>query len=149
MNSKIIEWINNAYFNDKVNNRFERFLEPTLEKIDNGFAVVSMKVLDRHLNLHKITHGGVLASLADLTMGLSCVSCMKRVVTTDMSISFINNVPKGSYIKAVARVDHNGSRMMRTTCEIFDEDGRLLVKTIGSFFVLGKLDENSFNEFLS
>lgn len=145
MDTELIEFLNNAYFKESDLAIFEKFLKPTLEKLEEGLAVVKMEVIDDHLNLHRMVHGGVLATLADFTMGIAAITHNKSIVTTDMSISYIKNVTSGKAIEAVGSVTHNGNKMIRTTCDIFDEGGNLLVKAIGSYFVLGELDLNSFN----
>jgi len=141
MNNEVYKLINEAYFKEKKTKRFLSVLKPVVEDLDIGRAKISMVVETNHLNLHDIVHGGVLASLADLTMGIACISCMKKVVTTDMSISYIGNVSVGEKISALAKVVQNGKRMMCTNCEIYDERGKILVQAIASFYVLDDLKE--------
>ena len=104
MDTKLIEFLNNAYFKESDLAIFEKFLKPTLEKLEEGLAVVKMEVIDDHLNLHRMVHGGVLATLADFTMGIAAITHNKSIVTTDMSISYIKNVTSGKAIEAVGSV---------------------------------------------
>lgn len=140
MNKELYDYINESYFKQTKIPIFEHFLKPELIKLEEGYAEVKMKVKEDHLNLHRIIHGGVLASIADLTMGTACLSFYKSIVTTEMSLSFVRSVSEGSVITAKATVDNNGNNLMRTTCNIYNEEGKLLLKAMGSFFVLGELN---------
>ena len=145
MDNKIYNFINESYFKQKRLPVFEHFIKPELISVDTGRVEVKMTVREEHLNLHRITHGGVLFALADLTMGLACISHYKSIVTTDMNIQYIKNVNAGKTIKAIGIVENNGNSLMRTSCNIYDEDGRLLIRSSGSYFVLGELDMDAFN----
>lgn len=140
MNKELYNYINESYFKQTRIPIFEHFLKPELIKLEEGYAEVTMKVREDELNLHGIIHGGILASLADLTMGTACLSFYKSIVTTEMSLSFIRSVSEGSIITAKATVDNNGNNLMRTTCNIYNEEGKLLLKAIATFFILGPLD---------
>lgn len=142
MTEKFYKHIENTYFSNRVEPYFLDVLQPNLIKLSEGNVEISMRVEDIHTNFHRITHGGVLASLVDLTMGISCMSFNKSVVTTDLSLSYIKNVTKGNTIKAVGKVESNGNKLMRVSCKIYDEKDNLLVSAIGSFFVLGTILEN-------
>jgi acyl-CoA thioesterase len=75
-------------------------------------------------------------------MGISCVTMGKRVVTIDMSISYIKGAPVGSTITAIGRVISSGKTIMRTVGEIFNEQ-QLLVRSQASYFVTGTFDEET------
>ena len=58
-----------------------------------GEVTVAMDVLDRHVNLQGLVHGGMLAILADTACGLSIRSAMEAGrlhVTTDMDIHYLH-----------------------------------------------------------
>lgn len=140
MNTELFNYINETYFKQTAVPIFEHFLKPELVKLEEGYAEVMMKVKEDHLNLHRIIHGGVLSSLADLTMGTACLSFKKSIVTTEMSVSFIKVVGAGSVLTAKAIVDNNGKNLMRTSCNIYNEEGKLILKSIATFFILGPLN---------
>ncbi|MCK9470826.1 MAG: PaaI family thioesterase [Bacilli bacterium] len=140
MDNKIFDFINKTYFMQDNLPIFEDFIEPKLIKVEEGFAEVSVEVKESHLNLHRITHGGVLSTLADITMGTACIAYGKSIVTAEMSMSFIRGANAGQVITAKAKVDNNGNNLMRTSCNIYDDNGKLLLSAIGSFFVLGELE---------
>lgn len=139
MDRKLFEYINEKYFKNKNHVTFDDFLKINLSNLEEGYAELEMTVEEEHLNLIKIVHGGILASIADIAMGIACISCKKKVVTTEMNISYVRSVGVNSKLIAKASVDNNGNNLMRTSCSVFSEDGKLLVKAMGTFFVTGAL----------
>jgi acyl-CoA thioesterase len=54
-----------------------------------GRAVLRMEVRERHLNGHKICHGGFIFTLADSTFAFACNSRNKVTVAAGCSIEFL------------------------------------------------------------
>jgi len=118
----------------------ENFLNFQIVEILEGKITYRTKIIDKHCNVYGYVHGGTLASIADVVMGVSCATLGKRIVTLDMSISYIKNVCVGSILTAVGEVISNGNNIMRGECKIFDEQHQLLVQSHGSYFVIGNHD---------
>ncbi|SHJ43920.1 PaaI family thioesterase [Lutispora thermophila] len=116
----------------------ENFLEIQLEELQVGKSIYKIKTSQKHSNIYGTVHGGTLASVCDTAMGTSCTTYGKRVVTIDMNISYIKSAPKESTLTAVGKVISNGRTIMRAVCEIFDEQGQLIVKSQASFYVTGE-----------
>jgi acyl-CoA thioesterase len=114
MDRKLFEYINEKYFKNKNHVTFDDFLKINLSNLEEGYAELEMTVEEEHLNLIKIVHGGILASIADIAMGIACISCKKKVVTTEMNISYVRSVGVNSKLIAKASVDNNGNNLMRT-----------------------------------
>lgn len=120
------------------------FVEKLMIKVDTvemGRVVLWMDVEYLHINYYHIAHGGALMSLADTSMGATCLSCNKKVVTQSFSMNFVKAAPMGKRVIAVGRVLHNGSRTMTCETELINEEGQLLCKASGSFFVIGTFTE--------
>src|SRR6202166_87967 len=69
-----------------------------LEKAERGRAVFRMTVLERHKQIHRVVHGGVLAMLADTAGGFAAFLAAPvgaRVVTIEMKINFLEAVEDG------------------------------------------------------
>jgi len=115
----------------------ENFLDFQIVDISEGKITYRTKITDKHCNVYGYVHGGTLASIADVVMGVSCATLGKRIVTTDMSISYIKNVCVGSILTAVGEVISNGNNIMRGECKILDEQQQLLVQSQASYFVIG------------
>lgn len=123
----------------------ENFLQLEVDEIEEGKVKYSMKVIDRHCNIYGFVHGGTLASISDVVMGVSCLTLGKRIVTTDMGISYIKNVSAGSTITAVGEVISDGKTIMRAVGMIFDENQQLLVSSHASYYVIGEFSQNDYN----
>jgi uncharacterized protein (TIGR00369 family) len=105
-----------------------------------GEVTVAMEVLDRHLNLQGLVHGGMLAILADTACGLSIRSAMESGrlhVTTDMDIHYLAPARPGRLFgrgKAI-RV---GRSLAFAEASIEDADGKLLARAQSRFSVSGR-----------
>lgn len=105
-----------------------------------GEVTVAMDVLDRHLNLQGLVHGGMLAILADTACGLSIRAAMEAGrlhVTTDMDIHFLAPAKPGrifGYGKAI-RV---GRSLAFAEASIEDAEGKLLARAQSRFSVSGR-----------
>jgi acyl-CoA thioesterase len=121
----------------------ENFLDLKVVELSEGKITYSTKIADRHSNFYGFVHGGTLASISDIAMGMSCVTLGKRVVTIDMSISYIKNAPTGSILTAVGQVISNGKTIMRAAGEIYHGE-QMLIRSQASYFVTGEFTQNDF-----
>src|ERR1700758_3032171 len=72
----------------------------------HGRVKMSMRVDERHLQVHGVVHGGILAALADTAGGLAAyMACPRgaRVATIEMKINYLENV-EGGTVTAEAEV---------------------------------------------
>ncbi len=109
-----------------------------LVKAERGRAVFRMPVLDLHKQIHRVVHGGVLATLADTAGGFAAFLAApsgSRVVTIEMKINFLEAVEHGE-IKADARVLRQGRTTSVVDCDVTDQDGRLVSKALMTFSIL-------------
>ncbi len=121
----------------------ESFLGLQIGEVQEGKITLSAKIKDLHSNFYGSVHGGTLASISDVAMGIACVTLGKRVVTIDMSVSYIKNAPTGSTLTAVGEVISNGRTIMRAVGEIYHGD-QFLVRSQASYFVTGDFTENNY-----
>jgi len=105
-----------------------------------GEVTVAMDVLDRHVNLQGLVHGGMLAILADTACGLSIRSAMEAGrlhITTDMDIHYLAPARPGRLFghgKAI-RV---GRSLAFAEASIEDAEGKLLARAQSRFSVSGR-----------
>ena len=108
-----------------------------LAKAERGRAVFTMPVLDKHKQIHRVVHGGVLAMLADTAGGFAAFLASpagSRVVTIEMKINFLEGVEHGE-IRADARVLRQGKTTSVVDCDVKDAVGRLVSKALMTFSV--------------
>jgi uncharacterized protein (TIGR00369 family) len=104
---------------------------------DRGRVVFRMPVLDLHKQVHRVVHGGVVATLADTAGGFASFLAAppgSRVATIEMKINFLEAVADGE-IKAEARVLRLGRTTSVVDCNVTDQDGRLVAKALMTFSV--------------
>src|SRR5215469_2473592 len=109
-----------------------------------GRVKMSMRVDERHLQVHGVVHGGVLAALADTAGGLATyMACPRgtRVATIEMKINYLEAV-EGGTVTADARVVRRGRHIAVVDCDVHGDDGTLVGKALMTFFV-GPFPTNS------
>jgi uncharacterized protein (TIGR00369 family) len=107
----------------------------SLESLEKGHVVFSMRVKPRHKQVHGVVHGGVLATVADTVAAIAVYTTVLKgteIATVEMKINFLEAVP-GGRIKAEARVLRTGRNFVVTECEIYKADGTLAAKALLTF----------------
>lgn len=114
-----------------------------LAEAEPGRVILRMRVGKRHLQVHGVVHGGVLAALADTAGGLATYMALPmrhRVATIEMKINYLEAV-EGGTVEAEARVIRRGKHVAVVDCDIRDQNKRLVGKALMTFFV-GPFREN-------
>jgi uncharacterized protein (TIGR00369 family) len=109
-----------------------------LDSIGDGKAVMSLRVMDRHKQIHGVVHGGILASLADTAGAMAAYPMLPkgtRLATVEMSINYLEAVDRGPII-AEARVLRIGRSLAVAECEVKDADGKLAAKAMLTFAIM-------------
>ena len=119
----------------------ENFLGLQFVRLEEGRVTLTALIEQKHCNLYGFVHGGTLSSISDIAMGVACMSQGKRVVTIDMSVSYIKNAPSGSELTAIGTVISSGRTIMRAVGEIYCGE-QLLVRSQASYYVTGDFSEN-------
>jgi uncharacterized protein (TIGR00369 family) len=104
---------------------------------ERGKVVLRMRVSKKHLQVHGVVHGGVLAALADTAGGLATYMTAPRgtrVATIEMKINYLEAVEAGS-VTAEAIVVRIGRHVAVVDCDISDDAHRLVGKALMTFFV--------------
>ncbi len=107
----------------------------SLESLEKGRVVFSMRVKPRHKQLHGVVHGGVLATLADTVAAIAAYTTVRKgtnIATVELKINFLEPVP-GGRIRAEGRVLRTGRNFVVTECEIYLENGSLAAKALLTF----------------
>jgi len=101
-------------------------------------ATLGLELLPRHLNNASNMHGGVMATLMDVAMGLCGTwepdPAERRVaLTLSMNINFSAPGAVGSRIRAVARCRSGGHKVFMASCDLLDDNDRLIAFGEGVF----------------
>jgi uncharacterized protein (TIGR00369 family) len=101
-------------------------------------VTITCPIENKHLNLRKDVHGGVIAALADTATGIAFSlheGILVSSATVDLDIKFIKAAKTGTLI-ARPRVLRRGNRLGFVECEITDDNGILIAKASGTFAIM-------------
>lgn len=89
-------------------------------------------------------HGGIIASIIDTGMGMTCAAFSNKYVsTTDLSVSYLKPMMGTKYIVRV-ELTQAGSRMIRCLAKVSDaETGMLCATGMGSFILGGDREKGA------
>lgn len=101
-------------------------------------AVIGLTLQKRHLNNASNLHGGVVASLLDVAMGLCGTHSEdpeeRRVaITLSMNVNYSAPSGEGSKVRAVATCRKQGHKIFMASCDLLDENDTLLAFGEGVF----------------
>ncbi|HNW44710.1 MAG TPA: PaaI family thioesterase [Elusimicrobiales bacterium] len=134
---KHLAWIREYFRKSSRTDVLENFLGLRITKLAKGRCECAMKAVERHGNIYGTVHGGTLAAVADFAMGVACVTAGKRVVTIDMSVSYLKGAPARTRLRAEGEVICAGRRLMRAEGRIYG-GGELLARSQASYYVTGE-----------
>jgi uncharacterized protein (TIGR00369 family) len=132
------------------NSPFTEWFGAELVEAKEGSVSVGLDLEPHHLNPGGIIHGGVIASLLDIAIGLSLRTQLPiefAHVTTQLNISYLKPCREGRVV-ATGQAIHQGRRTGYGEAELRDSRDRLLSRATGSFLIfpmsdVGKLGAHS------
>jgi uncharacterized protein (TIGR00369 family) len=109
-----------------------------LQVWERDYAEVTLQLEAKHLNRNGGPHGGLLATLIDTACGYAGVHCTvpgnhRRALTLSLTTQFIGRADPGSTLTAIGRKIGGGRQIFFASCEIRDQNGRLIAQGEGSF----------------
>ena len=109
-----------------------------LVRWDDEEAEVVMTVERQHLNRSGTLHGGMLGTIIDAACGYAGVWApegedLKSAVTLQLSLQFIAAAKEGQTLTARAKRTGGGRTIFFSTCEVTDEEGRVIGRGEGTF----------------
>ena len=109
----------------------------SVEHAAAGEVRLRWKARPDHRNLQGLVHGGILATLVDITMGLAVrtvVGPMRRHVTIDLHVQYLRPARPGR-LEALGSVVRVGTHVGFAEGSVMDAAGRLLVRASGTYSV--------------
>jgi uncharacterized protein (TIGR00369 family) len=113
-----------------------------VERASPGEVRLSWTARDEHRNLQGLVHGGVLATLVDMAMGLAVrtvVGETRRHVTIEMTVHYLRPAAPGK-LHAVGTTQRVGRRIAFADGTVFDSNDRILVRATGAYSVTADRD---------
>jgi uncharacterized protein (TIGR00369 family) len=101
---------------------------------------LGMRVETRHCNSRGLVHGGLLATIADLTLGYNTGAAGTndehgKLITASLNIDFVASAKIGDWLSATAEVVSRGKRLGFANCYIAVE-GKRVARASGVFAVI-------------
>lgn len=92
---------------------------PFYVRDDGGNLVWGLRIEERHANRRGFAHGGILATLADVTLGHTAAMSQQppaMAVTVNLTTDFAGSARIGDWVEARADVQKVGRRVVFANC---------------------------------
>lgn len=122
--------MDNDFLKNVRNDRFAQLLGIEILDVRPGYALVELKIEDKHKNGINIVQGGAIFTLADYAFAAASNADGSTTVGINSSISYFK-APQGACIRAEAREEHKNRKICGYKVEIKDEDGTLIASFSG------------------
>ncbi|CUR48327.1 PaaI family thioesterase [Alloalcanivorax xenomutans] len=104
-------------------------------------VVLGLNVVEKHLNLGNVIHGGVLATLLDVSGACSGTYCpypgrVRKALTLSLTTTFTGQAGPG-LVRAIGVKRAGGNRIFNSSMEVLDANDRLLAFGEGTFRLRG------------
>lgn len=120
-------------------NHFGRLLGMDFKIISDGRLEYYITINKNHLATPMAAHGGLIAALIDGALGVCALSSVykenKVISTVEYKTNFLNPALLNDELKAVAKVEQKGKRIVVVTCDVFavNRNNTLIAKALGTF----------------
>jgi len=112
----------------------------TVDKVREGFSMLSMEVRPEMLNGHGVCHGGFIFALADTAFAYACNSRDSVNLAQSCSIEFISPARAGERLAATARQHFQANRTGLYDVTVRRADGEVVAEFRGrSYRVRGRI----------
>ena len=109
---------------------FNALVGPLYERRQPGKELsVGLRIEEKHTNSRGICHGGVLATLADLSLGYAMHAKLDgkaAYVTAHLAVDYAGAAKAGDWIEAVVEIQRLGSRLAFANCYLVCGDRRIV-----------------------
>ena len=130
---------NNLIENYITHNHFGKLLGMEFKIISDGQLEYYITINKNHLATPLAAHGGLIAALIDGALGVAALSSVykenKVISTVEYKTNFLNPALLNDELKAVAKVDQKGKRIIVVSCDVFavNRNNTLIAKALGTF----------------
>ena len=101
---------------------FRKLLGIEVHEIKDGYARMSLKINQKHLNAVGFTHGGVLFALADCAFAEAVNFGEKKAVAIQVSINYLRPTSEGDVLIAEATTVSDGKTLALCSVAVKKED---------------------------
>ena len=109
---------------------FARWVGLSLEKLDSGYAEVALDLQPHHLNPGGLAHGGIVATLLDISIGIALRTQLPAGwthVTVHLDVQYLEAANQGRVV-AQGRAVRSSGKVTYGESDLVHSDGRLLAR---------------------
>lgn len=98
---------------------------------------MEVEIQPTHFNILGTLHGGLTATLVDVSIGMSLMVALggQPITTTDLTISYLRPVAEGK-VRARGKVIKAGKTLSVGSAEVRDAHGRLIATAMGTYMAI-------------
>lgn len=107
------------------------------KRIDDAGIIIGLRLDERHMNVRRVAHGGMLMTLADSALGVAVMQAAsaRGLATVSMSCDFLEPATPGDWMEAHVELGRIGSRMAFASCHLI-VNGRRILRASGVFALM-------------
>ena len=109
---------------------FNALVGPLYQRRRRGAEMsVGLRIEKKHTNSRGICHGGVLATLADLSLGYAMhakTDGKAAFVTAHLAVDYAGAAKAGDWVESVVEIQRLGSRLAFANCYLVSGDRRIV-----------------------
>lgn len=116
---------------------FIELLGLTIEQLETGHCQSRLEIKENFLNKHKVVHGGVIYSMADISMGVTVYSSLKKdeeASTIEIKINYLRPA-NAKILFCDAKMIQKGKNIAVLEAEVRKADNTLIAKAQGTFSI--------------
>ncbi len=116
---------------------FSKYIGVRVLEIRDGYARYVLPIKDKLLHIYGGLHGGVIASLADISMAAAVLSILdheRRIATVNLNMQYVAPVKEGE-VFAEARVVERKRGVVFAEVTIYNKNREITAKGSGIFHV--------------
>ena len=109
--------------------------EPLFSRRGERSVELGLWVREAHCNSRGFVHGGIIATLADNAMGLSCVAChlgVKGALTVSLNVDYVASAGLGQWLQITPRVIKTGTSLDFVDA-LITADGETIARASATF----------------
>jgi uncharacterized protein (TIGR00369 family) len=109
----------------------------TLQKIERGYAEITIPIKKEMTNPYGNIHGGMMACVIDEIIGWAVVSLdtNNHYTSLNLNVDFLYAIHQGATMRAVANVLREGKKIIHVECTVYDLQNTLLAKASSNLIV--------------
>lgn len=119
---------------------FVNLIGPFHQKKTDTTLDIGLRIVEKHCNIRKDLHGGVLSAFADFAMGYNIAFSEEpriSAVTANLNVDYLGRAAVGDWLEARVELVKKGKRIIFANCYFYVDD-HLVAKANGLFHVLNK-----------